>query len=247
LRIISYFIQGINFEKELIVPRRARLAVAGIPWHIIQRGNNKAACFFSEKDYLYFLEHLQYQSERFECAIHSYCLMTNHVHLLITPQRADGPSLMMKHLGQRFVQYINRTYERSGTLWEGRFKSCLAQDESYALSCYRYIELNPVRAKMVAHPRDYRWSSFHHNGDGRNSQLISPHSSYLGLESNEALRLKNYREFVELPIAEPELAHIRSATNGNYVYGNSEFQSKIEQALNQRVSPGRAGRPHIQI
>ena len=137
------------------MPRRARLAIAGLPWHIIQRGNNRSACFFAEDDYWYFLDHLKRQSDRFGCAIHAYCLMTNHVHIMLTPEKADSASLMMKHLGQRYVQYINRTYRRSGTLWEGRFKSCLAQEDRYVLDCYRHIELNPVRAGMVARPGDY--------------------------------------------------------------------------------------------
>ena len=120
-------------------PEETRLAVAGIPWHIIQRGNNHSPFFLARKDYFYYLDHLQRQSLKFECAMHAYCLMKNHVHLLITPESVDSASLMMKHLGQRFAQYINRSYQRSGTLWEGRFKSCLAQDESYALTCYRLI------------------------------------------------------------------------------------------------------------
>jgi putative transposase len=108
------------------MPRRARLAVAGIPWHIIQRGNNRQACFFATADYQRYLLDLGQQAGKFGCLIHAYCLMTNHVHLLVTPERADSAGLMMKHLGQRYVQYINRTYRRSGTLWEGRFRSCLA-------------------------------------------------------------------------------------------------------------------------
>ena len=111
------------------MPRRARLAVAGIPWHIIQRGNNHSACFYAEQDYQYYLQTLEEQSLKYDCAIHAYVLMTNYVHLLLTPTNEDSASLMMKHLGQRYVQYINRTYRRSGTLWEGRFKSCLAQEE----------------------------------------------------------------------------------------------------------------------
>ena len=229
------------------MPRRARLAVAGIPWHIIQRGNNRSACFFTEEDYRYYLEQLQYQSAHFDCAVHAYCLMTNHVHLLLTPNQPSGPSLMMKNLGQRFVQYINRTHKRSGTLWEGRFKSCLAQDEGYALQCYRYIELNPVRARMVAHPAEYPWSSFHCNGGVEVSELISAHPSYSGLGSSEEQRRKTYRELIEAPIPKQQLAQIRAATNGNYVYGNAGFQDEIELALNRRVSPGRVGRPRKTI
>ena len=126
------------------MPRRARLACAGIPWHIIQRGNNRSACFYTEDDYLVYLNQLRLQAARFGCAIHAYCLMTNHVHLLLTPEDASSPSLMMKHLGQYFVQYINRTYARTGTLWEGRFKASSVDTLSYLLACYRYIEMNPA-------------------------------------------------------------------------------------------------------
>jgi putative transposase len=140
------------------VPRRARLAIAGIPWHIIQRGNNRCACFFHEDDYRFSLDQLGTQAQKFGCLVHAYRLMTNHAYLLLTPQEKDSASLLMKHLGQRYVQFINRTYLRTGSLSEGRYKSCLTQEERYVLACYRYIELNPVRAGMVAHPRDYPWS-----------------------------------------------------------------------------------------
>jgi putative transposase len=157
--------------------RRARLSVPGIPWHIIQRGNNRSACFFSDADYTIYLRHLAELATKFECAIHSYVLMTNHVHLLLTPQNEDSAALLMKNLGQRYVQYINRTYRRSGTLWEGRFRSCLVQSESYLLACYRYIELNPVRENMVRHPREYRWSSYRSNAEGKTDALIAPHEN----------------------------------------------------------------------
>ena len=225
------------------MPRRARLAIANVAWHIIQRGNNRSACFFTEQDYFFYLHQLEKQSVKYGCAIHAYCLMTNHVHLLLTPEEASGPSLMMKHLGQCFVQYINRTYQRSGTLWEGRFKSCLAQDENYALHCCRYIELNPVRAHMTSHPRGYRWSSFGYNGDGLESDLVSAHSSYLSLDDNALGRQKAYRSLVESGVSEELASAIRSATNGNFVLGNEQFTREVELALNRRASPGRSGRP----
>jgi len=142
------------------MPRRARLRLAGLLLHIMQRGNNRTACFFADEDYALYLHHLKELSRKFRCAVHAYVLMTNHVHLLLTPAREDGPSLLMKHLGQRYVQYVNRTYRRSGTLWEGRFRSSIVQERGYLLRCHRYIELNSVRAGMVMHPRDYCWSSY---------------------------------------------------------------------------------------
>ncbi len=191
-----------DIEREYDMPRRARLAVARVPWHIIQRGNNRSPCFFSEEDYIFYLNILKQQSVDQGCAIHAYCLMTNHVHLLLTPEEASGPSHMMKHLGQCYVQYINRTYQRSGTLWEGRFKSCLAQDELYAMHCCRYIELNPVRAHMVRHPGEYRWSSFRHNAAGRKNDIITPHASYTSLGDNALHRQRAYRALVESGLAE---------------------------------------------
>src|SRR6184192_2440520 len=176
------------------MPRRARLAIPGLPWHIIQRGNNRTPCFYAPGDYQRYLDTLRQMAEKFECAIHAYVLMTNHVHLLLTPRWKESAALLMKHLGQRYVQYINRSYHRSGTLWEGRFRSCLAQNERYVLACYRYIELNPVRANMVLHPRDYRWSSYRANAEGRPDALLTSHPEYLRLGLAESDRLHTYRE-----------------------------------------------------
>ena len=131
------------------MPRRARIVVADVPVHVIQRGNNRGACFFDDADYARYLAHLGELTGKFECAVHAYCLMTNHVHLLFTSRRADGSAQLMKHLGQRYVQYVNRTYRRTGTLWEGRFRSCLVDAEAYLFACQRYVELNPVRAAAV--------------------------------------------------------------------------------------------------
>lgn len=225
------------------MPRRARLAIAGIPWHIIQRGNNRCACFYHEADYLYYLAQLETKARKYGCLVHAYCLMTNHVHLLVTPAEKDSASLMMKHLGQHYVQFINRTYERSGTLWEGRFKSCLAQEERYVLACYRYIELNPVRAGMVRNPDDYPWSSYKCNSAGIPSSLITPHSQYLGLSDTRDGRLDCYHELFKGASELQELDAIRAATNGNFVLGSKRFQRQIERVLGRRAHPGRPGRP----
>jgi putative transposase len=136
------------------MPRRARLSLPGIPWHIIQRGNNRSACFSAEDDYWFYLDRLAELSKKFGAVVHAYVLMTNHVHLLPTPERADSAALTMKHLGRRYAQYLNHTYKRSDTLWEARFRSCLTQSEDYVLVYYRYIELNPVRASRVRHLRE---------------------------------------------------------------------------------------------
>lgn len=163
------------------MPRRPRLAIGGIPWHIIQRGNNRMACFYSDDDYRIYLQTLQQQAKKYHCAIHAYVLMNNHVYLLLTLKNLDSPSLMMKHLGQSYVQYINKTYRRSRTLWEGRFRSSLIQEETYIFTCSRYIELNPVRAGMVNDPGDYPWSSYRKNALGEENPLLTPHYLYTQL------------------------------------------------------------------
>jgi len=224
------------------MPRRARLAVAGIPWHIIQRGNNRSACFYTEMDYQYYLEVMAEQACENHCAIHAYVLMTNHVHLLLTPRDKDSASKMMKHLGQRYVQYINRTYRRSGTLWEGRFRSCLAQDETYLLTCQRYIELNPVRAKMVEDPGDYEWSSYRANAHGLNDVFLTAHPNYLKLGTNDETRYRQYRYLFDEQLSEKVIDSIRFATNGNYVLGNKRFEDEIKEMLGRRVIAGKAGR-----
>lgn len=225
------------------MPRRPRLAIPGIPWHIIQRGNNRSACFYAEDDYRYYLNTIREQANKYDCAIHAYVLMTNHVHLLLTPEKNNSVALMMKHLGQRYVQYINRSYRRSGTLWEGRFRSCLTQDETYVLLCYRYIEMNPVRANMVVHPREYPWSSYCVNAEGKYYSLISPHELYLGLGTTSAEQQANYQSLFKVDLEADTLKTIRQATNGNYVLGEDRFKDEIEQMLRRRVKPGKAGRP----
>jgi putative transposase len=225
------------------MPRRARLAIPGIPWHIIQRGNNRSACFYADADYHRYLETLQQQAVAHGCSIHAYCLMTNHVHLLLTPARPDSAGLMMKHLGQRYVQYINRTYRRTGTLWEGRFRSCLAQEETYVLACYRYIELNPVRAGMVEHPADYRWSSYCFNGQGLPNKLLTSHQQYTALGPSQDIRCSSYRELFRVHLEPGLVDEIRQATNGNYALGTTRFREEVETMLQCRVTPGKAGRP----
>ncbi len=217
------------------MPRRARIAVPGIPWHIIQRGNNRSACFYTRQDYRRYLRTLSDMASRYDCEIHAYVLMTNHVHLLLTPERKESASLLMKHLGQRYVQYINRHYRRSGTLWEGRFRSCLAQREEYVLTCYRYIELNPVRAGMIGHPREYPWSSYRCNAEGGANRLITPHDDYNRLGFSASERRAAYRQLFTAQIDPQRVAEIRNATNGNFVLGNDRFKQEISPLVSQRL------------
>lgn len=225
------------------MPRRARLVMPGVPLHLIQRGNNRSACFYSEEDYLFYLEHLAEQARKQACEIHAWCLMTNHVHLLLTPSNPTGASLLMKGLGQRYVQYVNRTYQRTGTLWEGRFRSCLVQEDSYVLACYRYIEMNPVRAGIVEHPAEYRWTSYRANAQGEESRFITPHAQYNALGEAGLPRTASYRELFKNQLDPGLVDQIRASTNGNYVLGGSRFASEVESTLRRRVNKGRPGRP----
>ena len=211
--------------------------------HLIQRGNNRGACFFAEDDYQSYLDHLGQACKKFDVKLHAYVLMTNHVHLLMTPKEGDGPSHVMKHLGQLYVQYVNRTYRRSGTLWEGRFRSCLVGEEDYFLGCHRYIELNPVRARMVEHPGEYRWSSYGRNAQGSANALVRPHALYTRLGRNARLRREAYRELFRYQLDPGLVDQIRTATNGGFVLGTERFQKEIATTLGRRTWRGVPGRP----
>jgi len=225
------------------MPRRPRIVLPGVPLHLIQRGNNRQACFYAEDDYRFYMQWLWKYARDAPCAVHAYVLMSNHVHLLLTPRTAAGAGDLMKRLGQRYVQYVNRTYRRSGTLWEGRFRSCLTQEESYVLGCYRYIELNPVRAGMVEHPGDYRWSSYRANAQGEAVSGLEPHDCYLALGKDEEERQAAYRELSRFQLDPGLVEEIRGATNGNYALGSSRFQEQVARALGRRVVRGQSGRP----
>jgi len=225
------------------MPRRARIKLAGIPVHLIQRGNNRSACFFAEDDYQYYLEHLGEACKKYSVELHAYVLMTNHVHLLMTPEEGEGPSQVMKYLGQRYVQYVNRTYRRSGTLWEGRFRSCLVGEEAYFLGCHRYIELNPVRASMVEHPGEYPWSSYDHNAQGKPNDLIRQHALYRALGGDLDSRRNAYRELFRYQLDPGLVDQIRTATNGGFVLGTERFQKEIAAMVGRRTWRGNPGRP----
>ena len=164
--------------------RLLRVCPVSIPQHVIQRGNNRQVCFASEQDFTAYAGWLKDYSKKYQVDIHAWVLMTNHVHLLCTPRIPNAVSLMMQSLGRHYVRYFNFSYKRTGTLWEGRFKSCLVQEESYLIQLYRYIELNPVRAGMVEQPSDYVWSSYPTNALGKASEICTPHPLYLALGRN---------------------------------------------------------------
>ena len=217
------------------MPRPLRLVLPGVAVHVIQRGNNRVPCFKHDNDYLMYLAHLRQLSGKYQCAVHAYCLMTNHVHLLLTPAQANACATLMRNLGQRYVQRFNRTYERTGTLWEGRFRSFLVESARYVLACYRYIEQNPVRAGMVRSAAGYRWSSYLGNAGLRTDPLLTPHVEYQALGAEPAQRYRAYRELVDGELAPDELSSIREAARKAMPLGGEAFKAQIEIDL---------GRPH---
>ncbi len=228
------------------MPRKPRFTLPGIPQHVIQRGNNREPCFLSEMDYHRYLQDLQKSAEKYPCQIHAYVLMTNHVHLLVTPTKEYAISEMMQALGRRYVTYINRTYSRTGTLWEGRYKASLVDSEGYLLSCMRYIELNPIRANMVQHPGEYQWSSYAANAQGTEDKVLTPHSLYIALGGEDHERATAYRALFHQHVDDELLHEIRDALNHELVLGRSYFKDKIKQMTSRQVRIGTPGRPRVE-
>jgi len=224
------------------MPRQPRLILPQVAAHIIQRGNNRMACFRDDSDYLLYLTHLRDLSTQLQCAVHAYCLMTNHVHLLVTPSTSETCTALMRDLGQRYVQYFNRRHERTGTLWEGRFRSCVTESGLYVLACYRYIELNPVRAGMVDHPGSYLWSSHAVNVGQRTDPLISQHPEFIGLGVDSARREAAYRVIVEEAVSPTVLDAIREATNSGCPLASESFKARLASE-GRKTELGRPGRP----
>ena len=229
------------------MPRQNRLVLPGTALHIIQRGNNRQECFRRDSDYLLYLLHLRELAGKHGCAVHAYCLMTNHVHLLVTPSTEDALSTLMQNLGQRYVQYFNRTYGRSGTLWEGRFRSCIAESAPYVLACHRYIELNPVRAGLADDPGNYPWSSYRANAEGARDDLLRAHPEYLALGRHDGSQQCAYRSLFQDGMESSLLERIRNATNSGYPLSSESFKSSITHAHGWRLAPRPPGRPKKEV
>jgi putative transposase len=202
------------------MPRPPRLELPGVPLHIIQRGNNRAACFFGDIDRRFYMKCLAKSAARSDCAIHAYVLMTNHVHLLVTPGAHGSVAAMLQDMGRRYVRVINTIHGRTGTLWEGRFKSSLVDTERYLLTCHRYIELNPVRAGIAVHPSAYPWSSHAHYAAGRRDDLITEHAAFHGLGATPAERQAAFRELFLDDLDPTTIARIREAVNAGCPLGS---------------------------
>ncbi len=211
--------------------------------HIIQRGNNREPIFVDKQDYRFYLECLRDSARRHKLNIHAYVQMTNHVHLLASPQIETSISKTLQSLGRRYVQYFNYTYGRTGTLWEGRYKATLIDSDEYLLTCMRYIELNPVRAGMVTDPSNYPWSSYRVNAQGQKNPLIRPHKIYRHRGNNAQERQESYRQLFQGMLNKADLQAIRIATNSSWVLGNDHFREKIEKLSGRRSTPKPRGRP----
>ncbi len=217
--------------------RHRRYFLKNQPLHLIQRGNNRQAIFFAPEDYAQYRGWLNDAASEYGLAIHAYVLMTNHVHLLATPQEEESVPRTLQSLGRRYVRHINRIQRRTGTLWEGRYRAAPVDSDAYFLDCCRYIELNPVRAGMVARPRDYPWSSYRAHGLGAADALLTDHPLYRALGRNAADRQKEYRLCFRTPLEGPFVSALRHATNGGRVMGGERFRMEIAKALKRRVTP----------
>ena len=224
------------------MPRRSRMYLSGLPYHVVQRGNNREACFIESENYQFYLELWKELSTRYGAAVHAYVLMTNHVHFLVTPDNDTAISDTMKVAGSRYAQYINKKYRRTGTLWEGRHRSSLVQSEHYLLTCLRYIELNPVRAQMVTRPEEYRWSSYGINAWGDHSWL-RPHDEYLRLGPSSEKRGHAYRELFRAHLSEEDLHLIRKAAHYCQPVGSDRFREQIERKYGLHLGQMERGRP----
>ena len=221
--------------------RLPRFVLPGQPQHVIQRGNNRQKIFRADGDYRFYLDKLRGAAQKHGCTVHAYVLRTNHVHLLVTPQTENGIGAMMQTLGRYYVQHYNYCYRRSGTLWEGRYKATLIDTEHYLLGCMRYIEQNPVRARMVSHPADYPWSSYRCNGLGHGDPLVTPHLEYRRLGATDTDRQSAYRQLFKTRLPEKTLTEIRVATNKAWALGSDRFKRRIEKQLERRASPQSRG------
>ena len=198
--------------------------------------------FFDENDYLAYLGWLKEALKWYDCQLHAYVLMTNHVHLLVTPHVKESISRLMQYVGRKYVPYINHQYNRTGTLWEGRYKSSLIQEEPYLLACMRYIELNPVRAGMVKTASDYQWSSYHFNAIGQEDELLTEHQLYLSLGIDESSRCQAYRGLFMVHMADNITGEIRAAWQTGTPLMNDRFKEQIEKVLNTKVGYAKRGR-----
>ncbi len=228
------------------MPRRGRVVLAGYPHHVIQRGHNKGAVFLNDGDYRYYLDNLKEWKQELCCKVYAYCLMTNHVHLVLEPgEDPESLSLLMKRVAGRQTRYINYHEKRCGTLWEGRYKSSPIEDDRYLLVCCRYVELNPVRAVLVDNPEEYRWSSYRHKIGEEECDWLDPDPCYVSMGRSEEDRHKRYKAWVEEIIPEGEWKRIREAVQRGQLTGSKKFIDEVEQRMKLRIEFRGQGRPRM--
>jgi putative transposase len=230
--------------------RLPRYVIPGQPQHIIQRGNNRQVIFAAEADYQFFRDALIDTAAKHGLLIHAYVWMTNHIHLLATPQFEDSIAKVFQSVGRKYVQYYNYTYKRSGTLWEGRYRATIVDSEQYLLKLMRYIELNPVRASMTKHPADYPWSSYTFNAEskvGLNSYWLTPHNEYLRLGQNDIERQTAYQQLFKADLSTNDLVQIRECTHKGWALGSQRFIDEIERLTKRQATSKGIGRPRKEL
>jgi putative transposase len=223
--------------------RLPRLIIPAQPHHVIQRGNNRQPIFLDSADCHAFMDWLRAGAKTFKVAVHTYVLMPNHLHLLVSPSNQPGLGQMMQWIGRYYVPYFNRKYGRVGTLWQGRYKTSVIDSERYFLVCSRYIELNPVRAGLAPDPLDYEWSSYRHHAGIRPDPLITDHPLYWALGNTPFQREAAYIELVRQALTPAELETINQAILKGWPLGSERYKATLEQALKRRVLPAKRGRP----
>ncbi len=218
--------------------RPPRSDLTDVPQHVIQRGNARLPCFHDDNDRRRYLFALDTMASRYECAVHAYVLMTNHVHLLVTPNVLGGVSRMMQGIGRCYVAEFNARHARTGTLWEGRYKSCLVDAEGYVLACYRYIELNPVRAAIVATPSDYVWSSHLTNSGRKANSFLHPHDAYLALGSMPESRAMHYENLFRDALPDARVREIRNHVQQQRPLGTAPFRAMVSREIRRQTGRG---------
>ncbi len=226
--------------------RTSRLVVPNQLHHIIQRGNDKQMIFHDADDYLAFLDWMRAASVQFKVAVHAYVLMSNHLHLLVTPSDEQGLGRMMQWLGRFYVPYFNRKYDRTGTLWQGRFKTSVIESERYFLLCSRYIETSPVRAGLVPHPSGYSWSSYAHHVGDKTDSLIVDHPLYWALGNTPFEREAAYKQLMAQAVTPEEVDGLHQAVLKGQVLGSESFKINLEKRTNRLIRPAKRGRPFKQ-
>ena len=226
------------------MPRQARLVIPHAPHHVIQRGHNRQVVFAGDDDYLFYLKTLQEWKAQFDCKIHAYCLMTNHVHLVVDPGgNPDNLGRLMKRIAGRQTRYVNKMEQRSGTLWEGRYKSSPIQNEEYLLACCRYVELNPLRAGLVDDPANYRWSSCPAKVGRASQPWLDFDPFYLGMGNSALLRERNYAAWLEETVPDSELQRIREGVQRGQLIADASFAQELSDKLGRRLELRGPGRP----